>query len=500
MHATLSRFLRSSTRPRIFLAGDVMLDHYLWGKVERISPEAPIPILHVDREEFRLGGAGSVATMLAALEADIVLGGVIGDDAAGERVRGMLDALGVDTGSLLVDRSRRTTVKQRLLGGSWQRTPHHMMRVDWEDRHTIADDLCDAISQTLRTKLPQIDLVLISDYAKGVCGDRLLRGAIEIAAQGGVPVIADPIRGADYARYAGCACITPNRVEASQAAGITIRTVEDGLAAGERLVDLGIEAVAVTLDRDGIVWVDRDGNLAHFPCRARQVADVTGAGDMVLSVIGVAFALGADFSVAMELANLAGGLEVEHLGVVPLTRADLLRELSEQQAIRAAGTKIVTIESLLPELRRLRAAGKQIVMTNGCFDLLHPGHVASLQEAKRLGDCLVVGVNSDRSVKELKGPERPVIDQQGRAEMLAALECVDYVVVFDEASVAPLVEKIKPDVLVKASQYPKEQIVGWQIVEENGGRVVPVPMKGDYSTTRLIEKARGVDSRQRRAS
>jgi len=477
-------------RPRMFLVGDVMLDRYLWGDVERISPEAPIPVLRVTREEHRLGGAGSVASMLAALEAHVVLAAVTGSDSEGQVIRELLSGLGVHARYVPADPDRASTVKTRLLGRSQQRHPHHMMRVDREDVRPILARLADQLLQGLRESLGEIDLVVISDYNKGVCAGDFIPRVVQLARAADVPVIADPVRDADYRRYAGCACITPNRTEAGLAAGMKIAAPQDGAEAARRLLGFGIEGVAVTMDRDGIAWADQQGNEEVFPARPRQVADVTGAGDMVLSTIGYCLAAGADFRLAIEAANVAGGLEVERLGVVPLTRQDILRELAH--GAFPAAQKIVTIEQLLPELERRRLAGQRIVMTNGCFDLLHPGHVASLHEARKQGDCLVVGLNSDRSVRQLKGPGRPIIDQQGRGEMLAALSCVDYVVVFDEASVEGLIAQVVPDVLVKAAQYSTEQVVGHKIVQRHGGHVVSVPMKPHYSTTRLIEKSRSV--------
>ena len=277
------------------------------------------------------------------------------------------------------------------------------------------------------------------------------------------------------------------------------------MAAARKLLDFGLESVIVTLDRDGMAWVDRLGEPRLFTARPRQVCDITGAGDMVLSVLGYMLAAGADTAAAIEVANVAGGLEVERLGVVPLTRQEILAELTHSAAggmalDQAADQKILREENLAATLDRLRLAGRRIVMTNGCFDLLHPGHVASLAEARRQGDCLLVAVNSDRSVREIKGPGRPVIDERGRAEMLAALACVDYVVVFDEASVAPLVERVQPDVLVKSDQYATEQVVGHQTVLRRGGHVVAVPMKPTYSTTDLIERIQRLPSRKRNAA
>jgi D-beta-D-heptose 7-phosphate kinase/D-beta-D-heptose 1-phosphate adenosyltransferase len=488
MHDPLIAILENPLRPRILLVGDVMLDRYQWGDVERISPEAPIPVLRVSREEHRLGGAGNVAAMLATLDARPMLASVVGDDREGRIVRELLGEMEIDDQCVTTDPSRPTTVKERLLGRSHQRYPHHMMRVDRESSEPISAALARELLERLAASLAGADLVMVSDYNKGVCGGDFIPQVVAAARAAGVRVIADPVVGADYRRYAGCACISPNRTEAGRALGMKIAAPEEGLDAARRLLDFGVEAAAVTLDRDGIAWADACGNARLFAGRPRQVSDITGAGDMVLSAIGYAMAAGADYATTIELANLAGGLEVERLGVVPVSRREMLAELARNS--HATGHKILPVDQLVGELKRLRLAGRRIAMTNGCFDLLHPGHVASLQEARRHGDCLVVGLNSDRSVRELKGPDRPVVDEEGRAQMLAALACVDYVVVFDETSVEGLVGTLLPDVLVKADQYGNREVVGHQIVQAHGGHVVTVPMKPHYSTSRLIEKSR----------
>ena len=395
---------------------------------------------------------------------------------------------------------RCTTVKERLLGRAQQRYPHQMMRVDREADCAIPEATVEQLLSGIARCMDEIDLVLVSDYNKGVCKGELIPRLVKLARAAGVPVVADPVRDADYHRYAGCSCITPNRVEAGLALGIRITTPQEGLDAARRLLDFGLDSAIVTLDRDGMAWADAAGKSGIFPARPRQVCDITGAGDMVLAALGYMIAAGADYPTAIEVANTAGGLEVERLGVVPLTRQEILDEMSHKVPGTETGYKILSIEQMESQLRRLRQAGQRVAMTNGCFDLLHPGHVASLQEARKQGDCLLVGMNSDRSARELKGPGHPIVDERGRAEMLAALACVDYVVVFDDASVAGLVERMRPDVLVKAAQYSVEQVVGHQIVARYGGRVVTAAMKPEYSTTMLIEKVRGIPERKRSAA
>lgn len=465
--------------------GDVILDRYLWGNVNRISPEAPIPLLRVVRQEDRLGGAGSVATMLAALECAPVLATTVGDDAEGAQVQEMLGRAGIEA-AVTVAAGRPTTVKQRYLGLAQTRHPQQMIRVDREDDSPLSAADHEALIAAAAARLPGCQVAIISDYNKGVCAGDAAPRLIAAALRHGVRVIADPVPGADYRKYAGCACITPNRLEAGLALGTTIGSAAEGLAAARRLLDFGVEAAIVTLDREGMAFAARNGAEGLFPVRQRQVYDITGAGDMAISVIGFGLAAGLDYPRILELANLAGGLEVERLGVAPLSRDELLAELAA--GARPTQEKIVTLAELQRHLTRRRQAGQRIVMTNGCFDLLHPGHVQSLAEARRLGDCLVVGLNSDVSVRALKGPSRPVVDQQGRAEMLAALAAVDYVVLFDETSVAPLVAQVRPEVLAKAAQYRADEVVGHEIVTGYGGQVALLPMRGDYSTTALVKK------------
>jgi len=493
MSHDLIDLLRRPSRPRILVVGDVILDQYLFGTAQRISPEAPIPLLRVTKQEDRLGGAGSVASMLSALESDVVLATVIGNDRAGKTVRRLLEEQKIDASPSLELDARPTTVKQRILGLAQARHAQQLLRVDQEEDSPLAPAETDALLAAIAPRMAAFDAVLVSDYNKGVCSGDMVPRLVELAQKHGVKVVADPIRGGDYRRYRGCACITPNRLEAGLAVNMTIRSPEEGLIAAEKMLEFGIESCIVTLDRDGMAWVGPQGQRGLFPVRERQVYDITGAGDMVLSVIGFGLAGGLEYPRLIELANLAGGLEVEKLGVVPLTREDLMAEIESRPTLPAQ--KHMELDELLVQLAKRRAAGQKIVMTNGCFDLMHPGHVASIEEARRFGDCLVVGLNSDRSVRALKGAGRPIIDQAGRAAMLAGLQSVDYVVVFDEASVAPLVARIRPDVLVKAAQYGPDQVVGHEIVESYGGRIVLAPMQGSYSTSDLIQRIRELDDR-----
>ncbi len=489
MSEQLLQLLKQTQRPKVLVIGDVMLDRYMWGDVDRISPEAPIPVLRVVESEERLGGAGSVVTLLVALGVDVLFGTVTADDPEGQRVRRLIDQQGIPGDCIMVDENRTTTVKERMLGRTQSRHPQQILRVDRETTHPISGDMAAQVLDSLRPYLSEVDVVLVSDYEKGLCGGSLIAKLVELAREASVPVIADPACGVGYDRYRGCTCITPNRHEAGMALGRKISTPEDGVQAARDLQSIGFQAVVITLDQDGMAWADDSGRSRLFPVRPRQVYDITGAGDMVLVALGYGLAAGGDWPAAIELANLAGGLEVERLGVAALSRSDLVAEISHDGS--TAKEKVVPVEKLKIELQRRRRNGQRVAMTNGCFDLLHPGHVASLEYARNQGDCLVVGLNSDRSVQELKGSGHPIIAERDRAAMLAALACVDYVVIFDDASVEGLVRTVTPDVLVKSADYAPDEVVGHQFVRQDGGTVALAPTVGGYSTSELIRRIRG---------
>jgi D-beta-D-heptose 7-phosphate kinase/D-beta-D-heptose 1-phosphate adenosyltransferase len=362
-----------------------------------------------------------------------------------------------------------------------------MIRVDYEVRSPVAAEVEEELRRAIVQQIRRADIVLISDYDKGVCTPGLLTSVIAAARNCGLRVIADPIRGPDYRKYHGCSAITPNRLEAGLASGLDLSTLESACEAGSCLREqLDLEAAIVTLDKDGMVLVHRDGRRQLFPTRPRQVYDITGAGDMVLSVLGMALAAGADYDPAIRLANVAGGLEVEKIGVATVTRDELLRDLL--RAGTGSSHKVLSEDELRHEVDSRRRLGQRIAFTNGCFDVIHPGHVHYLQEARAQADLLVVGLNSDASVRSLKGPGRPVHPEQDRAQVLAALHAVDFIVIFDEATPLSLIKLIRPDVLVKGGDYRKHEVVGADFVESCGGRVHLARFHEGYSTTGLLRK------------
>ncbi len=472
--------------PRVLVLGDLILDRYTWGIAERVSQEAPVILLRAQRRESRLGGAGNVCAMLRGLEASVSCVSIVGHDDDGLVVRRLLDEAQVDHHAVLVDPTRPTTVKERFMGQAQGIHPHQMLRVDQEVRDAVHDTLAEQLTAAVLQRLDEHDMLLISDYDKGVCTPQVLRTVIDAARSAGVSVLVDPIRGHDYSRYRGATAMTPNRTEAGLATGIRIETTDDALRAGRKLCrELKMQHCIVTLDRDGMALVDADGRGEIHPTKPRAVYDITGAGDMVLAMIGLAWAAKISPRDAVRLGNVAGGLEVEKVGVAVIPRAEIQAWLLDERA-RATG-KRVDLETLEHLVKGHRAAGRSIVFTNGCFDLLHVGHVQCLQEAARQGDVLIVGVNSDASVRRLKGPARPVIDEQARAELLSALNVVDYVVIFEDDTPLELLRRLKPDVLVKGGTYQSEQVVGHELVERYGGRVHLANVVDGISTSHIVQ-------------
>lgn len=487
MASDLIELLQRLGEPRVLVLGDVMLDRYIWGDAERISQEAPVILLHADRREERLGGASSVATLLRALGASVVLAGVVGTDADAGRIRQLLADLQIASDGVLADPDRPSTVKERYIGRAQHRHPQQMLRVDYEVRTAVSAPVEAALIRVIEGELRTADVVLISDYDKGVCTPAVLAAAIAGSRKRGIPCLADPVRGGDYRKYRGCSSMTPNRLEAGLATGRTISTPAEALQAAAQLQQLlELEAGIVTLDKDGMALAHRDGRRQLFPTRPRQVYDITGAGDMVLSVLGMALAAGADYDAAIRLANVAGGLEVEKVGVATVSReeirADLLRGGPN------GDQKILSQAVLVQELESRRRLGLRVAFTNGCFDILHAGHVHYLQDARAQADLLVVGLNSDASVRALKGPHRPVHAAEARALVLAGLQAVDFVCIFDELTPEKLIRAVRPDVLVKGADWRKEQVVGAEFVESYGGRVYLAPLKEGYSTTRILQR------------
>jgi D-beta-D-heptose 7-phosphate kinase/D-beta-D-heptose 1-phosphate adenosyltransferase len=426
--------------------------------------------------------------MLRGLEAEVACLGVLGDDADGRQLRDMLSAKGIGPDGVLVDAARPTTVKERFIGRAANRHPHQILRVDREVRDPLSAPLEARLLELALAQLDSCDIVLVSDYGKGVCTPGLVQGVIAAARGRGIPVVVDPLRGNDYARYRGATTMTPNRHEAELASRVAIGTPCDAFAAGQELCQrLALEYALVTLDKDGIAAAWPDGRAEHFPTRPRAVYDITGAGDMVLATIGLCLAAGVPIEQAAALANVAGGLEVEQVGVVPISREEIRLDLLSH-ARDGAARKIVSLDDARRLAAAAKARGQKIAFTNGCFDLLHEGHVTYLEEAAAQADVLFLGLNSDASVRVLKGPQRPVRRQADRAAVLAALSAVDYVIIFDELTPLRLIEAIRPDVLVKGGDYKTKlhEVVGREFVESYGGRLYLARFVEGVSTTQIL--------------
>jgi D-beta-D-heptose 7-phosphate kinase/D-beta-D-heptose 1-phosphate adenosyltransferase len=493
MPAELIELVQQLGQPRVLVVGDLMLDRYVWGDAERISQEAPVILLRADRREERLGGASSVATMLRALGAKVTLAGIVGADANGSRIRQMLGELGIEDSGVITDHGRPSTVKERYIGRAQHRHPQQMLRVDYEDRRPVSSAMAGQLGDAISHLLKKADIVLISDYDKGVCTTQVTGNVITGARALGLRTLVDPIRSTDYAKYHGCSAMTPNRLEAGLATGLVLQGLPEIHEAAERLQkSLDLEAAIITLDKDGMALKHRDGRLKILSTRPRQVYDITGAGDMVLSVLGMALAAGADYEPAIALANVAGGLEVEKIGVATVTRDEILHDILSGSSGPERGTvgKLVGLEPLLRELDSRRRLGQRVAFTNGCFDVLHAGHVQYLQEARAQADMLIVGLNSDASVRAIKGPDRPLQSVEARAQVLCGLQAVDFVVVFDGATPLELIKAVRPDVLVKGSDYKREAVVGAEFVESYGGRVYLAGFVDGHSTTKLLQKMR----------
>lgn len=485
---TLLSILEGVGRPRVVIVGDLIIDKYVSGEVSRISPEAPIPVLAAQRSELRLGGAGNVAANLRAMDAAVDVVGVVGDDGHGRAMRELLEAGSIGTGGLVVDGTRPTIEKTRMMSGVQQ-----MLRVDWEDVRPLDGAALSHALETIPRALEGADAVVLSDYGKGMLTPAVLELAIAEGRRRGLPVLVDP-KGSDFSRYRGATLITPNRKEAEGALGRRIASLDELPAAADELIRAAdLELAVITLSADGIYFRTGPRHAGprvegRIPTHARAVFDVTGAGDTV--VAHLAFHLGArvDIEAAVSLANHAAGIVVAKLGTHSVSREELVDRL--QQGLPHEG-KIVPRAGIGAVVEGLRRDGKRVVFTNGCFDVLHAGHVNYLRFARSKGDALVVGVNDDASVARLKGPTRPVNGLEDRMEVLAALEVVDAVVPFHEDTPKALVEQVSPDVLVKGEDYKDKEVVGAEWVEAHGGQVVLAPLLQGRSTTGILERARG---------
>lgn len=469
--------------PRILVIGDLMLDRHWFGAVERISPEAPVPVVRIRHQSCAPGGAGNVARNLASLGCVVNLAGVLGDDAAGKDFLQCMQTDGVNTAAVLIDPARATTEKTRIIGGHQQ-----ILRLDTEEREALEAPLRERLCKSLAPQIHRCSVIVLSDYAKGVLGEEVCQFVIRAARQHSIPVLVDP-KGDDYTRYKGATMLSPNRAEIAIAthspSGDLGRVFENAEILRERL---GVEFFAITLGDLGTAVLER-GSIYRCPAKVREVFDVSGAGDTVMAVWAAGMAMGLDRHDCANLANLAAGIVIGKLGTTAVSKHELLGALSRQKR-SASAAKICTLEQLQRQTASWRARGERIVFTNGCFDLVHVGHITLLERAKQEGNRLIVALNSDASVRSLKGPARPIVGQYERAQVLASLTAVDAVVLFDEDTPLKLIRCLYPDVLVKGGDYKEHEVVGADEISGWGGKVVLVPLVEGQSTTRLLSKAR----------
>jgi D-beta-D-heptose 7-phosphate kinase / D-beta-D-heptose 1-phosphate adenosyltransferase len=464
----------------ILVAGDVMVDEYIIGDVDRISPESPVPVLVARDRLRRLGGAGNVVRNLIAMGGNVALFATIGRDNPGRWFRNHCEQISVESFWLKEDPRRPTTIKTRVVARNQQ-----LVRIDEEHVSDIPPELEASILQEMKSVMPQVKAVIISDYGKGFITAGILEGLISLAKAEGVPVLVDP-KGMDFRRYRGVSYITPNKREAALAAGIDIKDRDSLHEAGRVLLDhSGAQGIIVTRGKDGSTLITGD-KMMDFPVNPVEIVDVTGAGDTVIATLAMAVGNGIPVESAVSLANVAAGMVVSRFGAATVTLDEMIDSLNHG----GPSNKAVSLNDISVALRFHRIQGKRICFTNGCFDLLHPGHLEILKQAAAKGDILVVGINSDKSVAKIKGKGRPIIPQADRVAMVSALAFVDYVVVFDEETPLNLIEEIKPDVLVKGADWKGKQVVGESVVKARGGSVEFVELVNGFSTTSLIDKIR----------
>lgn len=470
MQTTMPRFNRS----QVLVIGDVMLDRYWHGGTTRISPEAPVPVVKVNGVEDRPGGAGNVALNIAALGAGASLVGVVGKDEAADALKTRLESVGIHT-DFQVSADKPTITKLRVISRHQQ-----LLRMDFEESFAVGDSL-DFISKAEKL-LPHMGAVILSDYAKGTLQDT--QSLIAVARKAGVPVLVDP-KGTDFERYRGASLITPNLSEFEAVVGYCAHESELVDKGTELMLRLDLQALLVTRSEHGMTLLRPNQPELHLPARAREVFDVTGAGDTVISVLASSLAAGAELPQAVALANIAAGIVVGKLGTATISAPELRRAVQLEQGSERG---VMSEEQLIMALEDARAHGEKVVFTNGCFDIVHAGHVGYLEDARALGDRLIVGINGDASVTRLKGEGRPINPCDRRMAVLAGLESVDWVTNFEGDTPEDLIRKLKPDVLVKGGDYTEKQVVGWEIAKAYGGEVKVLSFFDDCSTTAIIEK------------
>ncbi len=457
----------------LLVIGDLILDEYVYGDVERISPEAPVQVVDVKENSFSIGGAGNVANNILSLGAKVYVAGVLGDDKDGRFFRRILDEKGIIGEGIILDSSRPTTKKIRIIANG-----QHVVRLDYESRTKISSKIEKRLID-YALSLSDINGIIISDYAKGVVTKNIVKSIVDHYKKK-IPILVDP-KGKKFKKYKGVTAITPNKKEAINASGKS-----DILSSAKKFLnELDLDVVFITLGKDGIFFLEKNGESSHIPAFSKEVYDVSGAGDTVISVLSLSISSGLSFFDSAFLANFAAGIVVSKVGTMPIRKDELINGLISETFTRS---KLLDISELSQRVSYLRSQGKRIVFTNGCFDIIHPGHIHLLKRSKELGDILIVAIDDDDSVRRLKGNGRPIFNQFERAKLISSLDCVDFVTIFSHEELRSIIEKIKPDILTKGKDYSLNQVVGRDIVESYGGKVVLIPLLNNGSSSEIIRK------------
>ena len=481
MKTKFKNFFNSTERPKFMVIGDLILDEYIWGGVNRISPEAPVPVLEARSENLTLGGAANVANNLIALGCEVHLVGAIGQDEKGDRLLSLIEERGIFTQGIYRFVHRPTTSKIRIIAHNQQ-----ILRIDKEDNRPITEETENKIIKFVNDTMAEVSGVICSDYQKGILTEKVIKKIVHRAKNCKKQVIVDPKK-AEFGLYKGATVITPNQMEVEQAVPIKINDEIDLERAGEYLLTLTkAKALLVTRGKDGMTLYREKEKPVNIPTVAKEVYDVTGAGDTVVSVFAMTSAVGFNYQESAWLSNMAASIVVGKVGTAVAT-LDEINEYLQDEMLRTSHT-VLGLDELKKISSLSKSTGKKIVFTNGCFDLLHGGHIEFLQKAKALGDLLIVGVNSDESVRSIKGDSRPIKNQKERTDILSALKYIDYITVFNEPTPKNLISEIRPDILVKGDDYRIDEVVGREIVEGYGARVELIPIVKGLSTTKTVEK------------
>ncbi len=481
MKTKFTHFFDNKKRPKILVVGDLILDEYVWGSVNRISPEAPVPVLECKSENISLGGAANVANNLVALGCEVHLAGGIGKDEKGDRLLELIQNRSISTGGIFRFSNRPTTSKVRVIAHNQQ-----VLRIDKEDNRPITREAETGFIDFLNQTIPEMDGVICSDYDKGILTDKVMQAIIDQAKKSDKQIVVDP-KGKEFNKYNGVTVITPNEKEIERVSPIKINSREDLDRAAEYLLNMTkSEAILLTRGKNGMILYSKKQKPFEISTLAKEVYDVTGAGDTVISVFGMSLFSDFTFEEAAWISNMAAGIVVGKIGTAVITLKEI-NEFLKEEMLRTSKS-VLDLEEAKRMVSLAKNIGKQIVFTNGCYDLIHGGHIEFLQQAKSKGDILILGLNSDDSVKRLKGPDRPIKSQEERANILSALQDVDYIVIFDEDTPENLIREIQPNVLVKGNDYKIGEVVGREIVEAYGGKVELIPVVKGLSTTNTVDK------------